>query len=406
MPAPELKVAIGLPPADAIAYFAARGHQVVTSWNWHDLWQEAHARAFTVAKVTQLDVIKDIRDSLREALEKGWTMDTWKKNLAPTLRAKGWWGKREVLDKATGELRNVDLSAPWRIRTIYRTNMQISFMAGRWQRFQENRTARPYWEYIAVMDLKTRPSHAALHKKVFRLDDPNAERLWPPNDFNCRCRGRALSEADLKRRGIKPENTDAYLTTREEDDPVTGLRISRTYYKSPTMQNGFVTGRGWDYNAGAASFQPRLDRYPAADAQEFLSESLRGPAFKRFLEGKDQASVPVGVVGEEIAAALGIKSRIVRFTADSRTKNIDHHPELSPEDYARLPDVLANPDYVIRDSDTSSIFLKTGDVWWRAVLKLVGEHEALMVSFHRTHAASLNRLLKKGTALKAPSGEK
>lgn len=35
------------------------------------MWQEAHARAFTVAKVTRLDILEDIRGALQQAVDEG-----------------------------------------------------------------------------------------------------------------------------------------------------------------------------------------------------------------------------------------------------------------------------------------------------------------------------------------------
>jgi uncharacterized protein with gpF-like domain len=45
----DLAYAIGLKPEKAIEYFKAKGFAF--SWDWQKIWQEAHARAFTVAKV-------------------------------------------------------------------------------------------------------------------------------------------------------------------------------------------------------------------------------------------------------------------------------------------------------------------------------------------------------------------
>lgn len=410
----NLAAVFGLPPKDAIDYFARRGHTVVTTWDWREMWQEAHARAFTVARVSNLDVLKDIRESLRTALAEGQTMATWQKNLAPMLKARGWWGRREetnqdtgeirpVTNPDTGEIRPVDLSAPWRLRTIFRTNVQTSMMAGHWQRFQENSANRPYWEYVAVMDLSTRPAHAALHGKVFRLDDPKAAKLWPPNDWGCRCRARARSEADLKRLGKVPADTEKYLTEREEDDPATGGTITRSYFKSPDMRRGFATGAGWNYNVGQAGFVPKLDQYSLEEARAFIGDSMQGPAFSRFIAGKRSGSVPVAALDDDLVAALGSKTRIVTFTPDSRDKNFHHHPELSPEDYLLLPAVLQQPTYVIRDRENAASFVKVDDKWWHAAMKIVEGREMFLLSFRRTNREAVSRLLKRGEVLRKPT---
>jgi len=51
----DLGLAFGLPPKKAIRYFRSKGH--VVSWNWNDTLGAAHAKAFTVAKVTNMEVV-------------------------------------------------------------------------------------------------------------------------------------------------------------------------------------------------------------------------------------------------------------------------------------------------------------------------------------------------------------
>ncbi|STE62655.1 putative head morphogenesis protein of bacteriophage [Escherichia coli] len=55
----ELAYCMTLPPKRAINYLKSKGYQI--TWDWEEMWQEAHARAFTVAKVTRLDILEDIR---------------------------------------------------------------------------------------------------------------------------------------------------------------------------------------------------------------------------------------------------------------------------------------------------------------------------------------------------------
>jgi uncharacterized protein with gpF-like domain len=57
---------------------------------------EAHARAFTVAKVMRMDVLTSIREELDRALAKGLTLEQFKANLEPRLKTLGWWGKQVV----------------------------------------------------------------------------------------------------------------------------------------------------------------------------------------------------------------------------------------------------------------------------------------------------------------------
>lgn len=273
----DLALAFGLKPKDAIDYFVKRGYKQVATWDWQELWKEQHARAFTVAKVMQLDVLHDIHDSLKEAIDTGQTFDAWKKNLEPTLRAKGWWGKREVVNEDTGEIKNVDLSNPWRLETIYRTNTQTSMMAGRWQRFQENADTRPYLMYVAIMDAQTRPAHAAMNGRVFRIDDPIWQSCYPPNGFNCRCRVRALSERDIEAKGIKVAESGDDLKEFTDNDTRYG-EVERVSYKGPGMQKAFAPDVGWNYNPGEVAFSPPLDKYPPALAEQFGKAIKAGDA--------------------------------------------------------------------------------------------------------------------------------
>ncbi|MBN0210460.1 minor capsid protein, partial [Pseudomonas aeruginosa] len=112
--------------------------------------------------------------------------------LRPTLEAKGWWG-RQVVVAPDGGAEVAQLGSPRRLDTIYQTNMQSAYMAGRYAAAYEARETHPYWMYVAVMDGVTRPSHAALHGKVFRWDDPIWQHITPPNGYNCRCRIVALT---------------------------------------------------------------------------------------------------------------------------------------------------------------------------------------------------------------------
>lgn len=195
----DLKAIFGLEPKAAIAYLESKGYAI--TWNWQEMLDKAHDQSFTVAKAMRLDLLSDIRGALERALLEGRTLKQFTADLQPVLEQQGWWGKQVIVDSSGGaEL--VQLGSPRRLKTIYQTNLQSSYMAGRKAAMEEAAETHPYWQYVAVMDNMTRPSHAALNGKVYRHDDPIWQAIFPPNGFNCRCRVTALSEAAMKRRKL------------------------------------------------------------------------------------------------------------------------------------------------------------------------------------------------------------
>lgn len=202
--AADLRAILNLAPEAAITYLERKGFRI--TWDWHAVDAATHARAFTVAKMTRLDLLRDVRNALTDNLAKGQTLRDFQRNLRPLLEAKGWWGRQIVVNPA-GEAQPVQLGSPRRLATIYQTNLQSAYMGARYAEALKASATHPYWMYVAVMDSVTRPSHAALHGKVFRYDDPIWQHIMPPNGYNCRCRFVALSEAEVRRRGLKVESS-------------------------------------------------------------------------------------------------------------------------------------------------------------------------------------------------------
>ncbi|NKD22572.1 minor capsid protein [Enterobacter asburiae] len=250
----DLAYAARLPPKEAVAYFRAKGHNI--TWNWYEQLTEAHARAFTVAKAVRLDVLNTLRDEVDRAVHDGITRQEFTRTLAPRLQKLGWWGKQIVVD-TQGNAKEIELGSPRRLATIYNVNMRTAYNSGRYAQMMNNAEAYPFWQYVAVMDGRTRPAHAALNGMVFRYDDPFWQTHYPPNGWNCRCRVRALSAERMKALGLKVSYGASFVHTHEVDagiDETTG-EIFRT--DSTTFDNGRVKMTpdvGWSYNPGSAAF--------------------------------------------------------------------------------------------------------------------------------------------------------
>ena len=250
----DLTAAFNAPPEQAVEYLRSKGLQVSNSWR--DLWKTAHRRAFTVARTAGFDVLEDIRDALLESMNNNESYQQFTEKLTPVLQAKGWWGK--AIDPETGEIttyhpdsgRAVELGSPRRLKLIYEQNAQTALMAGRWREMKASTLTHPYWRYVAVMDNRTRPAHAAMHGRVFRHDDEAWEVAYPPNGWRCRCRAQPLSASAVRRNGYAVETAAgcvAEVNVPQRDGssiPVKGLKL-------PGMMRSFQPDAGWDYNPAA-----------------------------------------------------------------------------------------------------------------------------------------------------------
>lgn len=188
-----------LPPAEAVNYFRSKGY--APSFDWQDIWQDEHAAAFAVAKMARLDLLQDVRAAVDKALAEGKTLAQFKKELTPILQEKGWWGKKQQIDPATGETRLVQLGSPRRLEIIYDTNLRTAHAAGRWEQIERSKATRPFLRYSATLDSRTRPAHRAWHGKILPVDDPSWSTHYPPNGWRCRCTVIQYSQAQLDSRG-------------------------------------------------------------------------------------------------------------------------------------------------------------------------------------------------------------
>lgn len=191
-------------------------------FDWRDIWQEEHALAFTVAKIMAKDVLADVKESLEKALASGETFESWKAQISDVLERAGWAGEREVTDPDTGEVAVTDLTAPYRLRTIWQSNMRTARAAGQWDRAQRTKRLMPYFLYQLGASEEHRPHHAAKEGTILPIDDPFWLQWFPPNGWGCNCWLRQISAAEAERLGGASERP----AVREViyDNPRTGQR--------------------------------------------------------------------------------------------------------------------------------------------------------------------------------------
>lgn len=264
----NLQLFLNLPPKEAIKYFEKKTNNKVT-YNWYDMLQEDHTKAFTVAKSTVANILTDIRTEVEKSLKEGRTFHQFKKDLLPILEKKGWTGFKT--DPETGK--RIELGTPRRLQIIYNTNLRTAYSAGRYKAFLDNAENRPYWQYKTQNDELVRKSHRLLKNKVFHYTDPIWNDIFPPNGWGCRCRVIALSERDLKRMGLKVESSAGRITYKEVPvSPNSNKTVKVAVYTDPSSGEQLIPDAGWSYNPGQSTFEPIFDKYPKDIRKIFFTQ--------------------------------------------------------------------------------------------------------------------------------------
>ncbi|MCG9496209.1 phage head morphogenesis protein [Acinetobacter pittii] len=374
---PELNALFNLPPNDAIDYLKSKGFKI--GWDWHETLDDAHSRAFTVAKVARIDLLQDIRSSLVTAMEKGQTLEQWKASITPTLQAKGWWGKKTVINPE-GREQEVQLGSPRRLRTIYDTNMQSAFAAGRYKAMMAGSETRPYWEWRHITISNPRKQHVTLNGRLFRFDDPFWNVAYPPAEWGCKCRVIARSAREVEGKEIL--SSDGYASTiyeRVSTDRNTGadVIVKRTQFDIPTKDGNLSFAPAAGFNGSPASSYLMNDVMVrrATDlmgetkglqqAQQLITNQNLSKVHESFVKNalslskpKKQFS-PIGVLQSDSVRFLSaqgqsLESKMVWMRDDVIVNQ--KYTDISVSDLTALPDLISKVKQKLWDKQTHTLF--------------------------------------------------
>lgn len=161
-------------------------------------------------KIIEQKILNEIFEMILKSYTLGITLRDFQDEIEQRLKSNNWFGVVQ-LTGPDGVRQPVNLSLPDRMATIYRTNLMVAYLSRRYKDMLANANNRPFWQYVTVLDARTRPFHRALHGKVFRYDDPFWTYFYPPNGWNCRCHVRAFNVKEVKERGLVIENSSSLI---------------------------------------------------------------------------------------------------------------------------------------------------------------------------------------------------
>lgn len=193
---------------------------------------EAKTLAFSVSGIAKGNELTTVMSSIQKAIDRGTTFQDFQNDCAAIFERRGWAG-----------------DAAWRLDNIFRTNIQTAYNVGRYKQMTDPDVlkARPYWQYSAVNDRRTRPLHAALNGQVFPADHSFWQTWYPPNGYRCRCGVVTLSGRDIKAEKLTVQTNDPTGKLIEPVDPVSGRKmLARPMMPDP----GFANNPGRTYWGG------------------------------------------------------------------------------------------------------------------------------------------------------------
>lgn len=326
-------------PDEAIKYLQDKKPQA--SIDYLEVKGRAHDNAFVIAKMTDMDMLATMQQSLVTAMDKNMSFSEWQASVKPMLKEQGWWGKQEIT-LPDGSVKPAQLGSDYRLQRIYDTNINQAYHKAR--RHDGDYDVYPYAMWQSRGDKRVRPSHQALDGQIFRRDDPYYQSIRPRVAWGCRCDEILLTAEQAGEYGALDgytihEDISSYVST--ESVIVQGTYGSYTapvnIMRLPNMPV-YRTDPGWIHAKDALPMQPMLDRaaqvspmLAATSMQTVLARASVAQRFnndvKSWVYSSNVAAVDyrhVGALQPDVMPALmqkGMDNAVVTLSANMRAGN-------------------------------------------------------------------------------------
>lgn len=185
------------------------------------------SRAWTVARVADLDLLRDLHGAVGQAVEGGQTWREFLDSLDTIMERRGWAGLK-----------------PWHAQLVYEQNVNMAWSAGRVM--QSRDAGVKYWRKLPSDSVAPRPEHQRYDNQVFTFD----ELTPPPWDFGCKCNWEVVFDEEL------PAGTGREPATGRDAGPTGATEFAWDaghYYRPRELRRGDYPRELWPIIASLAS---------------------------------------------------------------------------------------------------------------------------------------------------------
>ncbi|MCD2176453.1 phage head morphogenesis protein [Rhizobium sp. C1] len=318
---------------------------------------------FMVAGAQTEALVKDFQGAVAKAIEKGTTLDEFRKDFDKIVQTHGW---------------QYNGTRGWRSKLIFETNLSTAYSAGRYAKLTAPDTLKQYpgWRYNHSGAKHPRLEHKSWDGNTWPAKDPIWGKIFPPNGYGCGC-------------FVTPVSFRA-------------IEVKGGYDSVPDLdQVGTDQPRGVDpsfaYNPGAAWLARTAPGPKAVTASQvqianFVKAALRG-------KWPDGSWTPVGVARGEVAEKLQVAAKTEIRLSASTIRSHTHHDKITADGYATLPKWLLTNGELVEDANGRLSFVGEFEGKdYQAAIKVVAKEdhdEVYLISLRRAEKRKTKKLKRK-----------
>lgn len=251
----DMSIDFGLTFEEVVEF--AKGRLSMTPQQFDRLSDDLKLHAFTVGRLTQLDMIERVRQAyIKQLTSSSASLEDFLKDMYEVHGDMAGFGGY--------------------FTTVYRTNLQKDYNAGK--AYQMMQDPPMYLEFVGIDDERQSEICAVRNGVIRPYTDPWWDDNWPPLHYNCRSTVREIFPEEVEARGLAPTRLPDIVDEDKEDDEgnVTRRNVPTSGFgRRPAMDNAF-----W---GTSMSQQDRVARYLIQDE---INDAAGETVCKDFTEKK------------------------------------------------------------------------------------------------------------------------